>query len=219
MDRARHNGACLPCDAYATGANCSRAGSTLTGLVSARGWWRATALSSVFHPCNPLDKGVCRGHAVDARERPESPRDAQCRPGHVGPKCGACDWGRGYVRKLDGQCEQCSTSDRVRAAVLACLAVALLICLARHLQRGRTAEILKQGWEKRVIKLRILFGFSGQHYRITRPVVAMHRCRCSLHVYAGLAAVRLEFVAHQLVRHTPPPQLTDRFISKARLPV
>ena len=63
-------------------------------------WPNCASSGEGYVGCNPLNEGECRGGAIPAN----GTRDAQCAPGHTGPKCSACDTVNGYVRKLGGAC-------------------------------------------------------------------------------------------------------------------
>eukprot|EP00937_MAST-01D_sp_MAST-1D-sp2_P004522 g4522.t1 len=158
-ERKKHAGACIACDTYAAGADCSASGSSLATLKSRRGFWRATTATATFHACNPLNEGECRGGAIPAN----GTRDAQCAKGHAGPKCEPCDRDHdpAYVRKFGGVCGTCAPGEGLGVMLVAPAAVLLLVAFAWFLYRYHAAKLRGlNGWvTKRTIKTRILFGF------------------------------------------------------------
>jgi len=151
---------------YAKGADCRGAGSALTNLKSKVGYWRANVKTAVFHPCSLLHQDHCRGAAIElpyngthTATHAEAKRDSQCKAGHVGPLCAACDLKQGYVLKFKGPCGKCASGEGegvLTAVLLVLMGIGVLImCLHKygHLERA------KVGLEKRTIKLRILYGF------------------------------------------------------------
>eukprot|EP00937_MAST-01D_sp_MAST-1D-sp2_P006640 g6640.t1 len=156
-ERAKHAGACISCDVFAVGADCSASGSTLANLKSERGFWRATRETATFHRCNPLNKGECRGGAIFAN----GTADAQCAQGHRGPKCSPCDTTNGYVRKIGKACATCAPGEGIgvmMAAPCAVIAFALVVFMV-HKRHPDQARGVKDWVEKRSIKIRILLGF------------------------------------------------------------
>jgi len=154
-ERNKNAGACIACDIFATGADCSAPGAHLITLKSARGFWRATSTTAVFHACNPLRPGECRGAPIEANRT----RDAQCAAGHTGPKCSACDTVNGYVRKFGGACAKCAPGEGLAILIAIPLLAAgcglALWWLQKHGKHGKLAH----GLAKRTIKVRILLGF------------------------------------------------------------
>eukprot|EP00937_MAST-01D_sp_MAST-1D-sp2_P008170 g8170.t1 len=154
-ERQKHAGACITCDTYAAGADCSAPGSSLATLKSRRGFWRATTATATFHACNPLNKGECRGGAIPAN----GTRDTQCAKGHAGPKCEPCDRDHdpAYVRKFGGVCGTCAPGEGVGVMLVAPAAVLSLVAFAWFLYRYHAAKLRGlNGWvTKRTIKTRI----------------------------------------------------------------
>ena len=85
---------CLPCPL--PGSNCSKAGSTLSTLRAAPGYFRSSNSSLEFIKC--LVPSDCPGGLVHE----------QCRSGHTGMLCAVCE--KNFVRR-DGVCSTCDTSN------------------------------------------------------------------------------------------------------------
>jgi hypothetical protein len=162
-ERAKHRDACIPCDAFAKGADCGTLGATLMTLTTREGFWRATNATAVFHPCNPLNKAECKGAATPAN----GTRDTQCAVGHTGPKCSACDRAKGFVRKYNGACNTCAPGEGEALMLVAPLALAVFAVVGYCVTRIVSVEALHAGMVKRTIKIRILFGFVQVLTRMT----------------------------------------------------
>ena len=87
-------------------------------------------------------------------------RDAQCAPGHAGPKCEPCDRESGYVRKFGGRCSTCAQGEGVAVMLAAPFVLIALVVLIWFLHHKGKLRGLNRGIAKRTIKARILFGFA-----------------------------------------------------------
>ncbi|KAL4457343.1 hypothetical protein ABPG75_012208 [Micractinium tetrahymenae] len=101
---------CLPCP---RGAAC-RGGSDISSLPD---FWRASAISTTFHPCKAL--GIC--------EATNATGDQACRPGQQGPLCDVC-W-QGYF-KFAGSCRSCGSSGQAIVMLVVSLVLLVLIAVA-----------------------------------------------------------------------------------------
>jgi hypothetical protein len=154
-EREKHHDTCISCDTFAGGADCTTPGATLANLKSKQGFWRATSTTAVFHACNPLDKGECKGAPIPSN----GTIDAQCATGHTGPKCSACNTANGFVRKFGGTCATCAPGEGEALLLVAPITLGVLALIVYCISRKVSAQALRLYLEKRSIKSRILFGF------------------------------------------------------------
>jgi hypothetical protein len=153
---------CRPCP---ENSNCGISGHNQHSLVPALGYWRATNTSSVFHQC-PLVI-ACPGQGFN------NSRNAQCKFGHFGVRCELCDEEEGFVIRPDGTCEQCDAKKR-RTTMILFVVIPLVIITSAWLfirwmgwKHNEVLGILRDIFERRASKFRILIGFTQIVSRIT----------------------------------------------------
>jgi hypothetical protein len=175
------------CKACPEGADCSTVGSTVRSLNTSAGYWRASTTTVAFHKC--ADASACIGGLI------YDSMDNQCNLGHVGLKCGLCDWSQQYVLKYGVSCEPCAPNEG-RDSVLMCFVALLSAPIAiyiwlryRAVHTGRSTSLrslkelvlemvaeMQHALEDRSTIFKISVGFIqvltrlGETYRLRFPV-------------------------------------------------
>ena len=72
----------------------------------------------MFHACNPLNPGECEGGTIASSTFDDlsRARNSQCKAGHIGPKCSACDREANFALQFDGTCGLCTASEGAAAS-------------------------------------------------------------------------------------------------------
>lgn len=151
------------------GAICSRPGLSVQTLETLPGYWRATNISEVFHPCTgSLARKGCIGGLVT------SSADLQCAEGHTGLMCSVCDFDNNFVDRFGVRCGTCAENEGRNALLVAVGAlVGCLLLVLKHMQnkrqeKGKTSETrtwvdlparLRKELKIRSMKLRVLLSF------------------------------------------------------------
>jgi hypothetical protein len=194
---------CKPCP---DNSNCESNGLDQHSLISAQGYWRATNFSVVFYQC-PL-VAACPGKAFNMSATTMT-RDAQCKFGHAGVRCELCDEEKGFVIRPDGTCEQCDAQKR-RTTIIMFVVVPLVVITSAWLfirwlgwKNDEVLGIVRDNFERRASKIRILIGFTQVvsrikvTFRLTFPPVVMDFLRW-LNVFEFLNIFKFVFIPNCL---------------------
>jgi hypothetical protein len=155
---------CRPCP---ENSNCESGGRNQHTLIPALGYWRATNTSTAFHQC-PL-AAACPGTGFNNSRS----LNAQCNHGHVGVRCELCNNDEGFVVRPDNTCEQCDAQKRKTTIILFAVVPPVVIIGAWLFiswlgwKRGDVLDNLRDNFERRASKIRILIGFTQVVSRIT----------------------------------------------------
>ncbi|GMH44726.1 hypothetical protein BSKO_12678 [Bryopsis sp. KO-2023] len=125
----RKNSTCDACPKY---ANCSASiGSEgvleRQPVVPLNGYWHSTPFSIQMHLCLSSDACDFEGR-IQALQTTEEPGTGQCRPGHLGILCGACE--KDYGHSSVGECTRCQATWIYTALISFTMLLSLFLVIA-----------------------------------------------------------------------------------------